>query len=84
MLLKVEGDKVELSADISAAAVKAASKGHRQRVLLNETRDIINSDGKHLVVTVKVATKPAPVAPRAPGNGLTGRKLEAAPHRAAE
>lgn len=82
MLVKNSPNEITLTVDISPLAVKHAAIGGRQRILRNETQTITNSDGKELVVTVKVATKPAPRAPKTPGQGLSGREaMTTAPHR---
>ena len=81
-MISQAGDTLTLTADVSPTAIKRAPVGSRRRILVHEEKQITNSDGKQLYVTIKVTTKPAPQGVRAPGYGLTGREMgDTAPHR---
>ena len=76
------GDVIKVSADISPASIKKGVAGRKQRILYDETREVVNSEGKILVITVKVATKPVGFGYEVTGQGLTGKRLgNLAPHR---
>lgn len=70
-----DGDKFTLNVDIGPNALKAAHKGTRQLILHQDQFTVINSEGKELVVEVKIATKQYARQPKAPGYGRTNRPL---------
>lgn len=79
-MITKQGDQLTLITDISPKAVKLGRAATRQRILAHEFLETINSEGKELVVEIKVMTKQWAKPAQFSG---TGRPLgDVAPHRA--